>query len=95
MLITIYLPEQPEREVPPPKVTATDHFSWVPELLGCVPALVDVLASGPGYVIYSIFDHEGTVNLSAMQAVSGILDIPFDTNDKDVILRGPVLIVRT
>jgi hypothetical protein len=30
----------------------------VPTLLGCLPGLVDVLAIGPGYVVYSVFDSE-------------------------------------
>lgn len=93
MLATLYLPEQPVQEVFPP---ATDNLlSWVPELLGCIPELVDVLATGNGYTVYSIFDYEGAVNLHAMQAVGNISGIPFNPDDEDMTLQGPILIVRT
>lgn len=65
----------------------------VPSLLGCVPELVDILACGPCYVAYSIFDSEGDVNPAAMNAVAKVSGIGFDLNDNDEILCGPVLVI--
>jgi hypothetical protein len=67
----------------------------VPELLNCTPELVDVLATGTGYIVYSIFDYEGEINMSAMKAVSVLTNILFDTGNQDDVLRGPILIVLT
>jgi hypothetical protein len=66
----------------------------VPALLGCVPALVDVLATGHDYVVYSVFDSEGAVNISAMDAVSKLTGMSLNPDDEDMLLRGPVLVVR-
>ena len=66
----------------------------VPVLLDCAPELVDVLASGPGYVAYSIFDCEGPINHAAMAAVAEVSEVAFDTADEDAVLRGAVLVVR-
>lgn len=67
----------------------------VPVLLGCTPALVDILASGPTYVAYSIYDAEGETNPAAMEAVAKVSGFSFDLDDEDAILRGPVLVVTT
>ena len=66
----------------------------VPVLLGCAPGLVDVLACGPGYVAYSVFDGDGEMNLEAMAAVTRVSGARFDIEDEDTILLGPVLIVE-
>lgn len=65
----------------------------VPSLLHCAPELVDVLASGHGYVVYSIFDSEGEINPEAMMAVASLTGWSFDTANEDEVLRGPVLVV--
>ena len=65
----------------------------VPTLLGCVSELVDVLACGPSYVAYSIFDCEGEVNPAAMEAVAKASGVSFDLDDEDAILCGAVLVV--
>lgn len=65
----------------------------VPALLGCVPGLVDVLASGPNYVAYSIFDCEDEVNPTAMAAVGKLSGVRFDIDDEDATLRGAILVV--
>lgn len=65
----------------------------VPPLLGCVADLVDVLACGPSYVAYSIFDSEGDMNLLGMEAVARVSGIGFDPNDENEVLHGPVLVV--
>jgi len=65
----------------------------VPGLLHCVPELVDVLASGQEYIIYSIFDCEGEVNSDAMAAVETLTGSSFDTENEDEVLRGPILVV--
>ena len=67
----------------------------VPEILNCAPGLVDVLATGTGYIVYSIFDFEGEINLSAMKAVSVLTNILFDIENQDDVLRGPILIVSS
>ena len=66
----------------------------VADFLGCAPQLVDVLASGPDYVAYSIFDCEGRINTAAMQAVGELAGITFDAENDDEVLRGAVLVVR-
>ena len=65
----------------------------VPALLGCAPGLVDVLASGPEYVAYSVFDSEGEANPAAMAAVAAVSGVAFDSDDEDAVLRGAVLVV--
>lgn len=63
------------------------------ELLGCSVELVDVLDVGTGYVAYSIFDYEGgSVNHPAMEALAQLSGHSF-TQDEDMHLFGPVLIV--
>ncbi|MGI4734142.1 MAG: hypothetical protein ACRYG7_03095 [Janthinobacterium lividum] len=56
--------------------------------------MIDVLASGPDYVAYSIFDYEGDVNPAAMAAVAEVSGMSFDSDDEDAVLQGPVLLVR-
>ena len=65
------------------------------QLLDCAPELVDILANGPGYVIYTVFDHEGPKNLEAMRVVAELTGTPFSPEDDDEVLRGPVLVVLT
>ena len=65
----------------------------VPQYLGCVASLVDVLSTGATHVAYSIFDCEGAVNSGAMEAVAQLSGTAFDINDEDTVLRGAVLIV--
>lgn len=66
----------------------------VPALLGCAPELVDVLASGPDYVAYSVFDSEEAVNEAAMAAVAAISGIAFNAEDEDTLLCGAVMVVQ-
>jgi hypothetical protein len=69
--------------------------AWVPELLGCEPGLVDVLASGPGYVAYSVFDYEaGPVNMEAMRELTDLTGVTFEPDDGDAVLLGPVLVIH-
>ena len=63
-------------------------------LLGCATGLVDVLATGKEYIVYSIFDAEGEVNDVAMQAVAELTGISFDASNEDEVLYGPVLIIK-
>jgi hypothetical protein len=65
----------------------------VPDLLHCAPELVDVLASGQEYVVYTIFDCDGEINPEAMTAVGTLTGISFNTENEDEVLRGPVLVV--
>ncbi|WP_223653152.1 hypothetical protein [Hymenobacter psoromatis] len=97
---TLYLPQQPPQAVPVEGLSMPDPatgFARVPErvpvLLDCAPELVDVLASGPGYVAYSVFDCEGPANPAAMVAVAAVSGVAFDSEDEDTVLRGAVLVV--
>lgn len=100
MNATLYLPHQLPQAVPTEGLVMPDSATGfvnvpeqVPVLMGCAPSLVDVLATGPGYVAYSIFDCEEPVNLSAMAAVSKVSGIEFDPDDELTILCGAVLLV--
>lgn len=62
-------------------------------LLGCALALVDVLACGSGYLVYSVFDYEGQINPAAMMAVTEVSGIEFDLLNEDELLQGPVLVI--
>ena len=64
------------------------------EVLGCDLGMLDVLACGVGYLVYTIFDHEGEANFPAMAIVAKINGIAFDALDDDAVLRGPVLVVQ-
>jgi len=78
---------------PQAALTFSGLSDLVPGLLHCAPELVDVLASGQGYIVYSIFDCEGEINLEAMAAVGAVTDMSFDIENEDEVLRGPVLVV--
>jgi hypothetical protein len=73
---------------------ATQGSDAISELLCCVPGLVDVLASGKGYVAYSVFDNEGEINISAMTVLTELTGKTFDFNNEDDILRGPILVIK-
>jgi hypothetical protein len=101
MNATLYLPQQPPRAMPADGLFMRDPktgFARVPEqvpaLLGCAPGLVDVLASGPEYVAYSVFDCEGEANQAAMAAVAAASGVAFDAEDEDTVLCGAVLVVQ-
>ena len=100
MHATLYLLQQLPQAVPVEGLSMPDPatgFARVPErvpvLLDCAPELVDVLASGPGYVAYSVFDCEGPVNEAAMAAVAEVSGVTFDAEDEDAVLCGAVLVV--
>ncbi len=99
---TLYLPGQQPQKVSAESLVLPDAatgYAQVPvrvsTLLECSVALVDVLASGPHYVAYSVFDCEGEVNQAAMLAVSEVTGVPFNLEDEDDILRGAVLVVQS
>lgn len=101
MNATLYLPKQPPQVVPADGLCMPDPktgFARVPEqvpaLLGCRPGLVDVLACGPEYVAYSVFDCEGETNQAAMAAVAAVSGVAFDSEDEDAVLCGAVLVVQ-
>ena len=101
MNATLYLPHQPPQLVSVEGLCLLDPttgFARVPDqvpgLLGCAPGLVDVLASGPDYVAYSVFDSEEEANPAAMAAVAAVSGVAFDSNDEDAVLRGAILIVQ-
>lgn len=97
----LYLPQQPPSIVSAHGLCMPDAATGfvripeqVPALLGCAPELVDVLASGPNYVAYSVFDCEGDKNSAAMAAVANVSGVSFDLSDEDAILCGAMLVVR-
>lgn len=99
---TLYLPQQAPRLVPAYELDSVDGVavfskipSQVPVLLDCRPEVVDILASGPHYVAYSIFDFEGSTNLLAMEALTVLSGVSFSMNEEDTILCGPILIVQS
>ena len=101
MTATLYLPNQTPQLVSVEGLTMPDPatgFARVPDqvpgLLGCAPGLVDVLASGPEYVAYSVFDSEEEANPAAMVAVAAVSGVAFDSDDEDAVLCGAVLIVQ-
>lgn len=100
MQATLYLPKQSPKTIPAQGLVLPDAATGlvgVPAaasaLLDCDPNLVDVLASGPAYVVYSVFDCEEDVNVTAMEAVAMVSGVDFDLDDEDSVLRGPVLVV--
>ena len=101
MKATLYLPSQPPQEISTEGLSLPDSvtgLAQVPKrvsaLLGCAPDLVDVLACGPGYVAYSVFDFIGEVNQAAMEAVRSLSGAEFDLDDEDTVLCGPLLVVE-
>lgn len=99
----LYLPGQPPRQLSVEGLTLPDRESGYARItmreasiLGCSGKLVDVLASGPNYVAYSIFDYEGgELNLPAMRILSEVSPTSFDEGDEDSFLFGPVLVVTS
>jgi hypothetical protein len=99
MIVTLYIPNKIPQVLSPnnfPPLDATG-LAQIPDLVskefGCEPNLIDVLDTGPGYVAYSICDCEGELNQSAMQALMAISRYPYDPEDIDQQLRGPILII--
>ncbi len=102
MNATLYLPQQPPRAVPAdglcmpnPKTGSARVPEQVPALLSCAPGLVDVLACGPEYVAYSVFDCDGETNRAAMAAVAAVSGVAFELDDEDSVLCGAVLVVQS
>jgi hypothetical protein len=62
-------------------------------ILRCSPKLVDVLATGANYTVFSVFDHDGATNVEAMDKLTQVTGYEFDISDDDHIIRGPVLLV--
>lgn len=101
MQATLYLPQQHPQTIHVDGLSMPDLATGfvgvpqgVPVAMGCVPELVDVLASGPNYVAYSVFDCEGLVNQKAMAAMTEVSGVSFDMEDEDAVLCGAVLIVK-
>jgi hypothetical protein len=101
MTITLYRPglaPEPITEVEFLGIEAStqviQNTSLAARLLGCSPALVDVLANGTGYLIYSVFDYEGDVNTAAMIAFTELTGIGVNADDDDEVLQGPVLFIQ-
>ncbi|AMJ65956.1 hypothetical protein [Hymenobacter sp. PAMC 26628] len=100
MTATLYWPQQPPQSVPVYGLSFPESaagfagvLEQVPSLLDCAPGLVDVLFSNPRCIIYAVFDSEGEINGTAMDVAAAASGVPFDRDDEDAILRGPILVV--
>ena len=100
MPATLYVPGQPPLRLPTGQFllldSASDHSDDTQKAalaLDCVPQLVDVLATGPDYIAFSVFDHQGATNPAAMRELSALTGVAFDATNEDEVLRGPVLVV--
>jgi len=71
--------------------TITPKLHRIAELLKCCPTLVDVLACGHGYGIYSVFDAEGKVNMLAMAEFTRLTGVRLDPEADHDQLLGPVV----
>ena len=93
MTISLYEPAEEPLLLTPNEFSRDIHVNGklpverVAELLSCAKFLVDVLASGPDYVLYSVFDCEGELNPIAMEVFTALTGEPCD----DDPLRGPIL----
>lgn len=65
----------------------------VAELMNCPVSLIDVQASGPKYVVFSVFDYEGPTNLIGMAEVARLSGVPLDPKEEYHQLCGPILVV--
>ena len=99
MNITLYKPpEAPQQMLPFENAESLVKGSNLPmeriaELMGCGSGMIDVQASGPNYVIYTIFDYDGPVNLLGMAEVARLSGVPLDPEEEDEQLCGPILVV--
>jgi hypothetical protein len=99
-IATLYQPGQPPQPLPADQFSLSDAAGRaqvtqaVADALGCAVGLVDVLASGPDYVAYSIFDSEGEVNMEAMKELERLTSYLFEPDNEDEILKGNMLIIK-
>lgn len=99
MTAQLYTPGQLPRLVSSAGFTIPDAsgFAQVPleaaSMLGCALGLVDVLALGDGYVVYTVFDSEEDFNPKAMHVVAQLTGFSFNIEEEDELLCGPVLVV--
>jgi hypothetical protein len=96
--ITLFIPgKQPMRVCSPQFAAAVTGGTIVPklhriaQLLKCRPSLVDVLACGHGYGIYSVFDAEGKSNALAMAEFTRLTGVQLDPEEDHDQLLGPVV----
>ena len=93
MTISLYKPAEEPMLFTPNEFSKDIHVNGmlpverVAGLLGCAPNMVDVLATGNDYAMYSVFDCEGDVNPIAMEVFTVLTGVP--CNDEP--LRGPIL----
>jgi hypothetical protein len=99
MNITLYKPSEAPQQVPPFEHAGnlvkggSQPMERVAELMGCPVSLIDVQASGPNYVAYSVFDCEGPTNLLGMAEVARLSGVSLDPEEEDEQLCGPILVV--
>jgi hypothetical protein len=100
MKITLYVPLKPAIPFMPAEYAAnveagriSPKLDKIATLLKCEPSQVDVLASGQGYTMYSVFDSEGKVNALAMQAFTELTGVQLNADWEEDQLRGIVLAI--
>ena len=99
MTITLFSPEKEPVNIPVAEFNAnlvaggTKPMERVAELLGCPKLLVDVLATGETYAIYTIYDCGGEINPKAMEAAAKLTGIDFNMDTEFEVLRGNVLVL--
>ena len=100
MRVTLYQPGHPPEAILQGGFSLDEESGQVVQntvhaskLLGCVPALVDVLACGKRYLMYSVFDYEGEQNQAAMAVLAEVSGIELNAGEDDEALQGPVLVI--
>ena len=101
MTVTLHLPGQVPKTVSEAEFHLDEISGQVIQntdlaagLLGCAPFLVDVLANGKGYLLYSVFDYEGEANTTAMAVFTELTGVGLNPEDDDELLQGPVLAIQ-
>ncbi|MDO7851369.1 hypothetical protein [Hymenobacter convexus] len=99
-IANLYRPGQPPQPIPAEQFALPDASGRaqvtqaVADALGCHVSLLDVLASGPGYVAYSIFDCEGDVNAAVIPLLKAVTKTEWGNENEDEVLRGNILVIR-
>jgi hypothetical protein len=71
----------------------TAKFHRVAEQLKCRPSLVDLLAMGHGFALFSVFDALGQPNELAMQEFTRRTGMQLDPKDGVDMILGPVVML--
>ena len=98
--ITLYKPGESPEEVPYFEfaeniiVGGFWPMEHVAGLLNCRAELIDVLASGPDYAMFSIFDCQGYLNPAVMEVFFAITGVKSSVDPEEDELRGPIMLIK-